>query len=52
MFSFYFHFLYRHERKPGIKESLKEANRGLDWLVSFFDMFFPCNALVVGMKMH
>ena len=34
---------------PGVKENqgLKEANKGLDWLVSFIDMYFPCNALVV-----
>ena len=43
MFSFDFNFLYRHERKPG----LKEANKGLDWLVSFIDMYFLCYALVV-----
>ena len=33
----------------GVKENqgLKEANKGLDWLVSFINMYFPCNALVV-----
>ena len=28
-------------------QGLKEANKGLDWLVSFIDMYFLCNALVV-----
>ena len=41
----------------GMKENqeLKEANKRLDWLVSFIDMYFPCNALVVlvvCMRMH
>ena len=33
----------------GMKENqgLKKANKGLDCLVSFIDMYFPCNALVV-----
>ena len=33
----------------GMKENqgLKEANKGLDCLVSFIDMYFPCNVLVV-----
>ena len=35
----------------GVKENqgLKEANKGLDWLVSFTEMYFPCilYALVV-----
>ena len=33
----------------GVKENqgLKEANEGLDWLVSFIHVYFPCNALVV-----
>ena len=28
-------------------QGLKEANKGLDWLVSFIDMYFLCNAPVV-----
>ena len=28
-------------------QGLKEASKGLDWLVSFVHMYFPCNALVV-----
>ena len=39
----YFLFLYRRERKPGNERS---KQLGLDWLVSFTDMYFPCNALV------
>ena len=33
----------------GMKENqgLKEANKSLGWLVSFIDMYFPCNAIVV-----
>ena len=47
---FFFIFIFC----TGMKENqgLKEANKGLDWLVSFIDMYFPCNALVVCMKMH
>ena len=46
--------LYIFIFRTGMKENqgLKEANKGLDWLVSFIDMYFPCNALVVCMKMH
>ena len=34
----------------GMKENqgLKETNKGLGWLVSFIDMYFPCNAIVVN----
>ena len=28
-------------------QGLKEASKGLDWLVSFVHMYFPSNALVV-----
>ena len=47
-------FLFLFIFCTGMKENqgLKEANKGLDWLVSFIDMSFPCNALVVCMKMH
>ena len=33
----------------GMKENqgLKEANKGLGWLVSLIDMYFPCNAILV-----
>ena len=48
MFSFSFIFCTGMEENQG----LKGANKGLDWLVSFIDMCFPCNALVVCMKMH
>ena len=47
-FLFIFIFCTRMKENQG----LKEANKGLDWLVSFIDMYFPCNALVVCMKVH
>ena len=43
------YFLFIFIFCTGMKENqgLKEANKGLDWLVSFIDMYFLCNALVV-----
>ena len=43
------YFLFIFIFCTGIKENqwLKEANKGLDWLVSLIDMYFPYNALVV-----
>ena len=39
-FLFLFIFCTGMEENQG----LKGANKGLDWLVSFIDMCFPCNA--------
>ena len=43
------YFLFIFIFGTGMKENqgLKKANKGLDCLVSFIDMYFPCNALVV-----
>ena len=48
----YVHFIFIFRTGMKGNQGLKEANKGLDWLVSFIDMYFPCNALVVCMKMH
>ena len=41
------YFLYIFIFCTGMKENqrLKEANKGLDWRVSFIHMYFLCNAL-------
>ena len=42
---FLFIFIFCTDMKEN--QGLKDANKGLDWLVSFIQKNFPCNALVV-----
>ena len=43
----YFLFIFTFCTTMKENQGLKEANKGLDLLVSLIDMYFPCNALVV-----